>query len=104
MAARRGWHGLGSVEDQVSMDVGGVVQASKPDLMARGVAVDLLQMAKRVGPQCEAPEYENLSGRKISPWTTLLWMIEGAIKPYGDNTVELSVKAPMLVSKPADLG
>ena len=31
-------------------------------------------------------------------------MIEGAIKPYGDDTVELSMKAPMSVSKPADLG
>ena len=39
-------HGPESVEDQVSVDVGGVVQASKPDLMARGVAIDLLQMAK----------------------------------------------------------
>ena len=32
--------------------------------MARGVALDLLQMAKRVGPQCEAAEYEDLSGEK----------------------------------------
>ena len=32
--------------------------------MARGVAVDLLQMAKRIGPQCEATEYEDLSGEK----------------------------------------
>ena len=32
--------------------------------MARGVAFDLLQMAKRVGPQCEAAEYEDLSGEK----------------------------------------
>ena len=31
-------------------------------------------------------------------------MIEAAIKPYGDDTVELSMKAPMSVSKPADLG
>ena len=38
--------GLKSVEDQVSADVGSVVQASKPDLVARGVAIDLLQMAK----------------------------------------------------------
>ena len=29
--------------------------------MTRGVALDLLQMAKRVGPQCEAAEYEDLS-------------------------------------------
>ena len=32
--------------------------------MARGVAFDLLQMAKRVGPQCEAAEYEDLSGEE----------------------------------------
>ena len=32
--------------------------------MARGVAVDLLQMAKQVGPQCEAAEYEDLSRDK----------------------------------------
>ena len=32
--------------------------------MARSVAFDLLQMAKRVGPQCEAAEYEDLSGEK----------------------------------------
>ena len=72
--------------------------------MARGVAVDLLQMAKRIGPQCEAAEYEDLSGGKTSPWTASLKMIEGAIKPYRDDIVELSMKAPMPVSKPADLG
>ena len=31
--------------------------------MARGIAIDLLQMAKRVGPQYEAAEYD-LSGEK----------------------------------------
>ena len=96
--------GLESVEDQVSTDVRNVVQASESDLMARGVAVDLLQMAKRVGPQCEAAEHKDPSGRKTSPWTASLWMIEGAIKPLGDGTVELKMKAPMSVSKPADLG
>ena len=55
---------LESVEDQVSADVGHVVQVSKSDLMARGVALDLLQMAKRIGPQCEAAKYEDLSGEK----------------------------------------
>ena len=47
-----------------SADVGRVVQTSKPDLMARGVAFNLLQMAKRISPQCEAAEYEDLSGEK----------------------------------------
>ena len=61
-ATRSGRRGLISVEDKVSTDVRDVVQASKSDLMARGIAFDLLQMAKRVGPQCEAAEYEDLSG------------------------------------------
>ena len=56
--------GLKSIKDQVSTDVRDVVQASESHLMARGVAVDLLQMAKRVGPQYEAAEYEDLSGEK----------------------------------------
>ena len=50
--------GLKSIEDQVSMDICDIVQASKSDPMARGVAIDLLQMAKRVGPQYKAAEYE----------------------------------------------
>ena len=32
--------------------------------MARGVAFDLLKVAKRIGPQCEAAEDEDLSGEK----------------------------------------
>ena len=55
---------LESVEDQVSVDVGRVVQTSKSDLMARGVAFDLLQMAKQIGPQRKAAEYEDLSEEK----------------------------------------
>ena len=58
------YYGLGSNEDQVSADVGSVIQASEPDLMARSIAIDLLQMAKRVGPQYEAAEYEDLSGKE----------------------------------------
>ena len=58
------YHGLESVEDQVSADISNVIQASKPDLMARGIAIDLLQLAKRIGPQCKAAEYEDLSGEE----------------------------------------
>ena len=47
---RRTCHGLEFDEDQVSTDVEGIVQASKPDLMAMSIAIDLLQTAKRVGP------------------------------------------------------
>ena len=32
--------------------------------MARGVAIDLLQVAKRIGPQREAVEHEDLSGEE----------------------------------------
>ena len=55
---------LESVEDQVSVDVDRVVQTCKSDLMARGVAFDLLQMTKRIGPQCKATEYEDLCREK----------------------------------------
>ena len=57
-------HGLESIEDQVSADVGSVVQASTSDPVAGGVAFDPLQMAKRVGPQCEAAEYKDLAREK----------------------------------------
>ena len=59
-------HGLKSVEEQVSGDINDVVQASKPYLIASGVALDLLQMTKRVDPQYEAAKYEDLSGEKNS--------------------------------------
>ena len=96
--------GLESIEDQVSTDIRNIVQAPKSDLVAKGVDTNLLEMAKRVGPQYEATEHENLHGdRKVSPWTTSLWTIEGAIEPFVDGIVELSMKAPMSVSKPADL-
>ena len=61
---RSGCRGLESGEDQISTDVRNVIQAPKSDLMARGVAIDLLQMAKRVGPQCEAAEHEDLFGEE----------------------------------------
>ena len=96
--------GLESVEDQVSTDVVREVQASKFDLVARGVAFNLLQMAKRIGLSAKPPNTKICPGRKVSPWTTSLMMIEEAIEPIGDDTEELSMKAPMSVSKPADLG
>ena len=64
VTVRRSWNRPESVEDQVSADIGRVVQVSEPDLVASGVAVDLLQMAKQIGPQYEAAEHEDLSGKK----------------------------------------
>ena len=64
VTVRRAWLWLEPVEDQVSADVSRIVRTSKSDLMARGIAFDLLQMAKRIGPQCKAAEYEDLSGEK----------------------------------------
>ena len=40
---------------------------------------------------------------EVIPWTASLLMIGGAIGPKDDDTEELSMKAPMSVSKPADL-
>ena len=64
VTVRRARLWLESIEDQVPADVGREVQTSKSDITARGVAFDLLQLAKRIGPQCEATEYEDLSGEK----------------------------------------
>ena len=64
VTVRRTWRRPESAEDQVFADIGRVVQVSEPDLMARGVAVDLLQMAKLVGPQCKAAENEDLFGEE----------------------------------------
>ena len=104
MTVRRSWCRPEPVEDQVSTDIGRVVQVSKPDLVARSVAVDLLQMAKRIGPQYESAKYEDLSGVKSLTLDRVVLMIEGAIGPYSDDTEELSMKAPMSLSKPTDLG
>ena len=57
-------HGIESVEDQVFVDVRDVVQALESDLTARGVAFDLLQMAKQIGPQCKAAKHRDLSGEE----------------------------------------
>ena len=61
---RRAWLWLESVEDPVSVNLCRVVQVSEPYQVARGVAVDLLQVAKQIGPQCEAAKDEDLSGEK----------------------------------------
>ena len=64
VTVRRAWMWLESVEDQVSADVSREVQTSKSYLTAGGIAFDLLQMAKLIGPQCKAAEYEDLSGEE----------------------------------------
>ena len=64
VTVRCSWHRPESVEDQVSANVGRIIQVSEPDLVAKGVAVDLLQMAKQISPQCEAAEHKDLSGEK----------------------------------------
>ena len=46
VTVRRARLWLESVEDQIPADVGREVPASKFDLVARGVAFNLLQMAK----------------------------------------------------------
>ena len=72
VTVRRARLWLESVEDQVSADVGRVVQTSKSDLMARGVAVNLLHVAKRVGLQYEAAEHKDLSGEEGFPFDSIV--------------------------------
>ena len=67
-----GCRGLKSVEGKVSMDIRDIVQAPESDLTAGGVAIDLLQMAKRVGPQCEAAKYKDLFGEEDFPLDSIV--------------------------------
>ena len=60
------------MEDQVSSDISDIVQISKTNLVTWGVAIDLLSMAKRAGPQCEAAEHEDLAREKPPPPRTVL--------------------------------
>ena len=64
VTVRRARLWLESIEDQVPADVSREVQTSKSDLTVRGVAFDLLQMAKQIDQQRKAAEYEDLSGEK----------------------------------------
>ena len=92
------------VEDQVPADVSREVQTSKSDPTARGVAFDCSRWPSELARSAKPPNTKICPGRKVSPGTASLLMIEGAIGPKGDDTEELSMKAPMSVSKPADLG
>ena len=56
-------------------------------------AVIMNPPSRRVWPTARAP-----------PAVMLLLTMRRGILPYGDVTGELSMKAPMSVSKPADLG
>ena len=64
VAVRCFWRWPESAEDQVSSGIRRVVQVSEPDLRVGGIAIDLLQVAKRIGPQREAAEHEDLSGEE----------------------------------------
>ena len=68
--------------------------------MAKYFTMMLDGMARTAKP----PNTKICLGRKVSPWTASWLMIEEAIGPKGDDTEELTMKAPMSVSKPVDLG
>ena len=46
VTVRRFWRWPESVEDQVPANIRYVVQVPEPDLVAGGIAIDLLQVAK----------------------------------------------------------
>ena len=69
--------------------------------MTRGVAINLLEVSFRVGMKHEAAENEKLAGENNS---LSGGAVKRAINPYIDYKVELSMKAPMSVSKLEDLG
>ena len=58
-------------EDQVSLDINDVVQASEPDLMTRGVAVDLFKVINQIGMHSEAAEQKKLTGEEGFPGNSI---------------------------------
>ena len=56
-------------------------------------------MARSVKP----PNKKIWPGKKNLLHGSIVVEIDGAIKPFDEGTVELSMKAPMSVSKPTDL-
>ena len=96
--------GRESFEDQVSADVGDIIQISETDLTTRGKAIDLFKVAIRIGTQREATEREELAGEKGILESSVAVDDRMSHRTFADDTAELSMKAPMSVSKPADLG
>ena len=66
VVAERSCRWLESGEDQVSADISNVVQASKPGPIAKGVALNLIEVAFCVGTEHEAAEHKKLSGKENS--------------------------------------
>ena len=54
-------------EDQVSSDIGDVIQAPESDLMSRGVDIDLFKVTNRIGVQSEAAKHKKLTGEEGLP-------------------------------------
>ena len=103
MEHRNNGRGCEPFEDQVSSDIGDVIQAPESDLMTRGVAVNLFKVTSLIGTQNESAKHKKLTREESFPGNTIV-VVKRAIEPSVDGTVELSRKAPMSVSKPADLG
>ena len=62
------------------------------------------QRGGRTGGHDETSQPESLAHSQGSPRGDVVLDNEASHLPYDDNTVELSMKAPMSVSKPTDLG
>jgi hypothetical protein len=71
--------------------------------MLRGEAVDRVEMTGRVGVQNNAAEREKLPEDEDVPGANAVSDDQASHRLFGDPTAELSMKAQMSVSKPADL-
>ena len=56
--------GLEPLEDKIPSDVSDIVQVSKPDLVVKGITVDLLEAADQVGTKHETTKHKDLSREK----------------------------------------
>jgi len=71
--------------------------------MLRGETIDQVKMAGRIGVLNNAAERKKLVSDEDAPGVDAISDDQASDRPFGDSTSKLSMKAPMLVSKPADL-
>ena len=81
--------GCEPVEDQISSDVSNIVQVSKPDLVAGGITIDLLEAADRVGTKHKATEHKNLPREKNFLGHSIIVDEEVSHQSFFDDTTEL---------------
>ena len=91
-------------QDQIVVGIGNVLQVVELNLLLRGEADDLVKVTGRVSLYDDAAKREELVEVEGIPGVVAIADDQVSHRSFGDPTGELSMKAPMSVSKPTHLG